>query len=105
VGEWWGPYTARDVDGKLITEQRQADVVVGTRTQVTLVGECKWSDSLVDSDAVRQLRVAAAAVPGTTASTRLALFAREGFTDRVRATAETEGILLFTAADLVGDQP
>ena len=101
VGEWWGPYTARDDQGAIVTEQRQADVVVGTPKRVTLVGECKWSDSLVDTDALRQLRGVAAAVPGTTASTRLALFAREGFTDRLEAIAEQEGLLLFTSADLL----
>lgn len=101
VGEWWGPYTTRNAEGKLVTEQRQADVVVGTPKRVTLVGECKWSDSLVDTDVLRQLRSAATAVPGTGASTTLALFSREGFTDRLRATADHEGILLFTAVDLL----
>jgi AAA+ ATPase superfamily predicted ATPase len=103
VGEWWGPYTSRNADGKLVTEQRQADVVVGAARQVTLVGECKWSDALVDIDALHQLRTAAAAVPGTNAATRLALFAREGFTDRVRAIAEQDGTLLLTAADLLAE--
>ena len=104
VGEWWGPYTTRDAKGKLVTEQRQADVVVGTSKRVTLVGECKWSDALVDSDALRQLRTAAAAVPWTDASTQLALFARDGFTERVRTVAEQEGILLFTAVDLLSER-
>jgi len=101
VGEWWGPYTARGKDGKLVTEQRQADVVVGTSKRVALVGECKWRESLVDTDALGQLRIAAAAVPGTSSTTRLALFARAGFTERVRTIADEEGILLFTAADLL----
>lgn len=101
VGEWWRPYTARNGEGKLMTEQRQADVVVGTPKRVTLVGECKWSDGLVDTDALRQVRTAADAVPGTTASTILALFSREGFTERVKTIAEQEGILLFTAVDLL----
>lgn len=103
VGEWWGPYTARNPEGRMVTEQRQADIVVGTAKRVSLVGECKWSDALVDADALRQLRIAAAAVPGTHASTRLALFARNGFTDRVRAVAEQEGIRLFTASDMLAD--
>jgi AAA+ ATPase superfamily predicted ATPase len=100
VGEWWGPYTARDADGKLITEQRQADVVVGVGRRVSLVGECKWSDALVDLDALSQLRTVVAAVPGTGASTRLALFGREGFTERLRAIAHEEGILLLTVDDM-----
>lgn len=102
VGEWWGPSTARRGEGRLVTEQRQADVVVGTKNRVSLVGECKWSDAPVDVDALRQLRIAAAAVPGTGTSTRLALFGRDGFTDRVRAVAGQEGILLFNAVDLLG---
>ena len=65
--------------------------------------ECTWSDALFDADALRQLRIAAVAVPGTSASTRLALFGRDGFTDRVRSIAEQEGILLFGAADLLRD--
>lgn len=101
VGEWWGPSTARDANGKLVTEQRQADVVVGTSKRVVLVGECKWSASLVDTDALGQLRIAVAAVPGTSSATRMALFARTGFTDRVRTIADQEGIVLFTAADLL----
>jgi hypothetical protein len=43
-------------------------------------------------------------VPRTDASIQLALFARDGFTERVRTVAEQEGILLFTAADLLSER-
>jgi hypothetical protein len=101
VGAWWGPTTVRDASNKPRTEQREADVVVGIDKVVSLVGEAKWSDALVDLDALGQLRTATAAVPGTSDSTRLALFAREGFTDRLRTVAEQEGIMLITASEML----
>ena len=100
VAAWWGPVTVRD-GSRPRTEQREADLVVGDRGAVTLVGEVKWSDRPVDLDALAQLRTAVAAVPGTGGSTRLALFAREGFTDRLRGVAEQEGIALITAAEML----
>lgn len=99
VGEWWGPITVR-TGGRPTTEQRQADVVVGSGKSVALVGECKWSD-LVGLPDLRQLREAARAVPGTSESTTLALFGRKAFSDALRAVADQEGILLVTAADLL----
>lgn len=100
VAAWWGPVTVRD-GGRPRTEQREADVVVGSRRAIALVGEIKWSDGLVDLDALAQLRTAVAAVPGASSSTRLALFGREGFTDRLRAVAEQEEIALITAAEML----
>ncbi len=104
VAAWWGPVAVRAA-GRQRTEQREADVVVGFRRAVALVGEAKWSDGAVDLDALAQLRTAAAAVPGTSDSTRLALFAREGYTDRLRTVAEHEGIALITAAEMLAEVP
>ncbi|MFV2061938.1 MAG: ATP-binding protein [Chloroflexota bacterium] len=105
VGAWWGSVKTR-VDGKPRNVQCEADVVAGSRDEVTLVGEAKWSDDDVGLDALKQLRTAAAAVPGTNDQTRLALFSRTGFEDRLRAVAEQEDVLLFDIEELFdqGDQ-
>jgi hypothetical protein len=100
VAAWWGPVTVRG-DGRPTTEQREADVVVGVAGRVSLVGEAKWSGSDADLDVLAQVREAAAAVPGTGRSTRLAIFAREGFTDRLERVAEDEGVVLVTAAQML----
>ena len=98
VGAWWAVET-RVVDGERQPMRFEADVVAGSAKRVDLVGEGKWSDDL-DHHALGQLRRVVARIPGTSESTRLALFSRRGFDARLRATAEAEGILLFDTADL-----
>ncbi len=98
VGAWWTVET-RVVDGERQPMRFEADVVAGSAKRVGLVGEVKWSDDL-DNHALRQLRRVVAKIPGTSDDTRLALFSRRGFDDRVRNTAEAEGILLFDTDDL-----
>jgi len=106
VGAWWGSVKIR-VDGRLRNVQREADVVAGSRDEVTLVGEVKWSGGEVGLDALKQLRNAAEAVPGTNDRTRLALFSRTRFDDRLRVVAEQEDVLLFDIEELfdLGDLP
>ncbi len=98
VGAWWTVET-QIVDGERRPMRYEADVVAGSAKRVALVGEAKWSDE-VDSHALGQLRRVAARIPGTSDATRLALFSRQGFDDRLRTIAEAEGILLFDADDL-----
>ena len=98
VGAWWGT-TPIVVGGARRLERLEADVVAGSTKRIALVGEVKWSDR-VDRHALGQLRRVAAAMPGTDASTRLALFSRGGFDDRLRAIAAAEDMLLFDVDDL-----
>jgi AAA+ ATPase superfamily predicted ATPase len=84
VGTWWG------------AGDREIDVVaLNERGQTTLSGSCKWTNDPIDvSDyAALQRDVALAAgplnpVPGE--GPWLALFSREGFTDRLRALAAAQ---------------
>lgn len=101
VGAWWTTET-RVIDGARRSVLHEADVVAGSAGHVELVGEAKWSDR-VDSHALGQLRRVAATIHGTDDDTRLALFARHGFEDRLRATADAEGILLFDIHDLYAE--
>jgi hypothetical protein len=101
VGAWWGPSTRVTAAGPR-TEQREAEIVVRSGQAVTLVGEAKWSDRPLGTDALAQLRTTVPAIPDTSAKTTLALFARDRFTDEVRAVAAAEGILLLTADDMIG---
>ena len=98
VGAWWGSAPVL-IDGERTSERYEADVVAGAPKNVMLVGEAKWSDG-VDNHALGQLRRVVEKMPGTSESTRLALFSRGGFDDGLRAVAEVEGIHLFDVSDL-----
>lgn len=100
VGAWWGSLTLSTSHGRR-TEQREADVVVRSGQAITLVGEAKWSERSVGTEALHQLRATAAAIPGTSARTKLALFARTSFTSELRLSAEQEQILLITANEML----
>lgn len=99
VGAWWGPSTEMTASG-LRTIQREAEVVVRTGSDVVLVGEAKWAEAEVGAGALSQLRTTVAAMPATSADTRLVLFARQGFSKHLRDVAATQGIVLVTAADM-----
>ena len=98
VGAWWGA-ESRVVSGERRRERFEADVVAGSAKRVALVAEAKWSDR-VDSHALGQLRRVVERIPGTDGDTRLALFSRHVFDDRLRTTAAAEDILLFEVDDL-----
>ena len=98
VGAWWTT-ESRIVDGERVPESYEADVVAGSRKHVLLAGEAKWSDP-VDDHALGQLRRVVDKMPGTDDDTRLAVFSRHGFDDRLRAKADAKDILLFGVDDL-----
>ncbi len=98
VGGWWAT-ESRITDGKRVRESFEADVVAGPDKRVLFAGEAKWSGA-VDSHALGQLRRVIGRIPGASDDTRLALFTRHGFDDRLRATAEAEDVLLFDVHDL-----
>jgi hypothetical protein len=84
VGTWWG--------GK----DQEVDVVaLDERGQSVLVGSCKWTNQPMDvSDYSALLQVLSAAAgdlkPVGGDGPGLALFSREGFTDRLQALAAVQ---------------
>lgn len=88
LGSWWSR------DGSV-----EIDIVGVRRHRYELLGSCKWRRT-VDEDTLDELYDHRAVLGSKAARARLALFAREGFTDRLRERAADEGVLLVTAADL-----
>lgn len=88
LGSWWSRDGSIDID------------VVGVRRhRYELLGSCKWRRTL-DEDALDKLYEQRAALGSKAARARLALFARTGFTERLRERAEEENVVLVTAAEL-----
>lgn len=101
VGAWWGGITESSPGGPR-TVQRESEVVVIDGRRLVLVGEAKWTDGRVGREALDQLRRTASSLPGyEPGKTRLALFARDAFSDDLRR-AEADGeVLLLTARDML----
>jgi uncharacterized protein len=89
IGSWWSR------DGR-----HEIDVACADRRQYTLLGSCKWSRRPVDEDVLDALLASRDAIDARTANARLALFARAGFTPRLKRRAAAEDVLLVSAADL-----
>jgi AAA+ ATPase superfamily predicted ATPase len=90
VGSWWSR------DGRV-----EIDLVGMRKHRYVLVGSCKWR-RIVDVEVLRELRRQREALGPTASAARLALFAREGFGEKLRREARKEDVLLVTAADLFG---
>jgi AAA+ ATPase superfamily predicted ATPase len=90
IGSWWSR------DGRT-----EIDIVGVRRNNYVLVGSCKWR-KIADVDVLNDLFDQQDAL-GRARRAQLVIFAREGFTDRMRARAEEEDVQLFTAADLYAD--
>jgi hypothetical protein len=75
------------------------DVVGVRKGRYTLLGSCKWAQT-AGTHELDELRAAQAALGGKAARSRLALFARRGFSAELRRRAAKEDVLLVTAADL-----
>jgi AAA+ ATPase superfamily predicted ATPase len=89
IGAWWSR------DGRT-----EIDVVGVRKHRYVLLGSCKWRRT-VDTDVLADLRRQQDALGSRAARAGLVLFAREGFTDRLRELAAEEDILLVTAADML----
>ncbi|HFD39296.1 MAG TPA: ATP-binding protein [Anaerolineae bacterium] len=94
IGHWWD-------------RQNEIDVMAVSDSEgAVLLGECKWSARPVGGNILAELERKAALLQATGRWPRVtyALFAKQGFTDALRAhAARREGeILLFSAADLIG---
>jgi hypothetical protein len=106
VGSWWGP-ARNDLRRTHERETEEIDVVGVGRGSVTLIGECKWTNSplaygvLRDVDdfklpALRQAKAMVAKQP------KILLFSRSGFADTLlQAAAERADVELVSADDVV----
>ena len=106
VGSWWGP-ARHDLRRTHDRDVEEIDVVGVGRGAVTVIGECKWTNSpfpygvLRDIDefklpALRQSRAKVAKQP------KILLFSRSGFADAVREAAMNRSdVELVEAGDVV----
>jgi uncharacterized protein len=88
IGSWWSR------DGRV-----EIDVVGVRDHRYVLIGSCKWG-RVVDADVLDALRAQQDALGRKAARARAVIFAREGFSDRLRERAAADDVLLFTSADL-----
>ncbi len=88
IGSWWSR------DGSV-----EIDIVGVRRHRYELLGSCKWRRT-VDESVLDQLYEHRASLGGKAARARLALFARDGFSQGIHERAGQEGVLLVTAGDL-----
>jgi uncharacterized protein len=103
IGAWWGPVPDARHPGTRRTREGEVDLVGYDGRRLVLAGEAKWTRGLVGGTALEQLRSTVVHVPGYDERwTRFVVYARDGFTDTLRATADAEGIILRTAEDLYG---
>jgi len=88
IGSWWSRNGQIEVD------------VVGVRKhRYVLVGSCKWR-RVAGIDVLEDLYAKQEQLGSRAARARCVLFAREGFTAGLRAQADTDDVLLVSAADL-----
>lgn len=91
VGRWW--YGEHEVDVVGVNED----------AETLLLGECKWTSSLVGTNLLRDLETTEPEVRwrGAERDVTYALFAKHGFTDDLRdRAAERSDLHLFTLADV-----
>ena len=100
VGAWWGSVSDERYPGTRRTRQGEIEIVAYEGKRLVLAGEATWHDGEVDTDALAQLEGTVRFVPGYGPNTRLVLYARDAFTDRLRARASASGVILRTVDDL-----
>lgn len=88
IGSWWSR------DG-----QTEIDVAGVARSRYVLVGSCKWRRVGTEHD-LDQLQRAQSVLGGKAVGAKQVIFARDGFTDKLRERAELEDVLLVNAAQL-----
>lgn len=81
LGRWWDAH-------------QEIDVVGMWRSEVTLVGECKWSNATMGSRELKQLQEKAAALP-LAKEPCWCLFSRSGFSPELRQRAGRDSQLLL----------
>jgi AAA+ ATPase superfamily predicted ATPase len=99
VGRWWGQVPT----GKgARTEEREIDVVgVDAHGRPLALGMCKWTSAAVDFDELNLLDRLAPFVDGHEPGTRRFIFARHGFSNRLRSlAADDPHLTLVTPPDI-----
>jgi AAA+ ATPase superfamily predicted ATPase len=100
--EWIGTDAAVPLDevGAWMSRDGQTEIdVVGLRRgRYAFLGSCKWRRR-ADERVLDELLAARDRI-GKAGRAQLAVFARDGFTDGLRARAADEGVLLVTLSDL-----
>jgi uncharacterized protein len=105
VGGWWGESAPKSVE----RSQEEVDVVGLKNKALRLVGECKWTRSLMPYSVLDDLRTykipalrRSKVIRSTSRDPRILLFARAGFTQSLAdAAADDERIELIDADTLV----
>ncbi len=101
IGAWWGPIPDERHPASKRTRQGEIDLVGYDGKRLVLAGEAKWRTGQEGGEALHRLQPTVRHVPGYDPTvTRLVLYARDGFTDALRARAQTEGIILRSVEDL-----
>jgi len=100
VGAWWGQVPDERHPETRRTRRGEIEVVAYDGKTLVLAAEAKWHDGGVDTDALDQLEGTVRFVPGYGPGTKLAIYTRDGFTERLRARAAARRVLLRTVADL-----
>lgn len=95
IGCWWG-------NDPIKKEQAEVDIVITGANEEFILGECKWRNSLVDSDVLKILCHRAAFLTGPNKSKlNLYIFSKTGFTEQCKQQANALGnVILVTAKDL-----
>ena len=101
IDAWWGPIPDERFPGTRRTCEGEVEIVGYDGKRLVLAGEAKWSKGPEDGAALSQLLRTAIHIPGyDERRTRLVLYARDGFTEDLRARAEAQGVILRTVDDL-----
>jgi hypothetical protein len=108
VGGWWGPALNRLRQAKQRFAE-EVDVVGARRSNLVLVGECKWTADPMQKkvlDDLREFKLAAIAQEGrlrvTAQGPRVMLFARSGFADDlIEAAGADSSVALVSLQELV----
>lgn len=104
VGSWWGP-ALHELRAKHERETEEIDIVGLHRGRVSVVGECKWTAKPVSVSLlaeVEKYKLPALRQGGAKtgkAGPLIVLFSRSGFTDGLKATAETSENLRLVEID------
>lgn len=81
IGCWWG-------NDPIKKEQAEVDIVITGANEEFILGECKWRNSLVDSDVLKILCHRAAFLTGPNKSKlNLYIFSKTGFTEQCKQQA------------------
>jgi len=106
IGPWWGPVPDERYPGSRRTREAEVELAGYEGRELVLAGEAKWSDGLEDGAALSQLRRTIVHVPGYDPdATRLAIYARAGFTEDFRQRAIAAGVVLRSVDDLYEPPP